>query len=190
MVVRLSSLKGIGSSSSVLKMPKVSPVLTLTSCGAQFWICRVHWFRWSKLTSIESPDIKGCLVLRCLQCNGVVFYGLERSGFYQSGGERRYCEVFLWQIMLWMVLTEMWLPWSWGLSVARIFVKSLCPKCFRLIRRLFAPGVYTSSFYNNVCLKIFQIPVLCFAKCCLESVNVHTSNRRPCINYPIKVFSH
>jgi hypothetical protein len=38
----------------------MSPVLTLISYGAQFWIGIVHWFLWSKLTSDESPDNRGC----------------------------------------------------------------------------------------------------------------------------------
>ena len=71
MVARLLSSKGIGSSFSMLRMPSMSPVLTVISCGAQFWTGIVHCFLWSKLTRVESPDIKGCFgaLMSAMKCS-------------------------------------------------------------------------------------------------------------------------
>jgi hypothetical protein len=60
MVARLSSSNGIGVSVSVSTMPSMSPVSRLASWGVQFCNWMVQWFRSSKLTQAEGPDIKGC----------------------------------------------------------------------------------------------------------------------------------
>ena len=75
-----------------------------------------------------------------------------------------------------------------GSTRSRNFCRKSMPKIFSLnSSAICTVCVHFLFFYKNVCSTLFCF-IFCFAECRFESINVHTSNRRPCVNFPIKVF--